>query len=427
MAIVFFSRFPLLRRFPVSSPALPYSSSIQLNRRITISASISTAEESTSSSSSLIQHTLSRTRWKPMCLYFTQGKCTKMDDPMHIDKFNHNCSLEFMQNAARLENLRQQEFEYFLVLDLEGKVEILEFPVLLFDAKTLDVVDLFHRRSGVQALEKASGRNARFVRPTKMHEERINQYIEGKYGKLGVDRSWVQNSDMKAAWMLRTYLTREVALRSVAIGNILARSKSVVKASKSVWHDTAVPFAEVIEQFEVWLSERQLWRNELGVCLNNAAFVTCGNWDLKTKVPQQCSVAGMKLPPYFNEWINLKDVFLNFYKRRAPGMLSMMRELQIPLSGSHHLGIDDSNNIARVIHHMLTDGALLQITAKRNPPLLDILPVNLFSSFSWTPALAKTKKENKGERGRRLSAFLFFVTRKNSKQPATSPVELETS
>ncbi|XP_049413352.1 uncharacterized exonuclease domain-containing protein At3g15140 [Solanum stenotomum] len=298
-----FSRVPLLRRLPVSSPALPYSSSLQSNRKINISASLSTTEESTSS---LIQHTPVRTRWKPMCLYFTQGKCTKMDDPLHIDTFNHNCSLELMRNAARLENLKQQEFEYFLVLDLEGKVEILEFPVLLFDAKTMDVVDLFHR----------------FVRPTKMHEERINQYIEGKYGKLGVDR---------------------------------------------VWHDTAIPFAEVIEQFEVWLGERQLWRNELGGCLNNAAFVTCGNWDLKTKVPQQCTVAGMKLPPYFMEWINLKDVFLNFYKRRAPGMLSMMRELQIPLSGSHHLGIDDSNNIARVIHHMLTDGAVLQLTAKRNP------------------------------------------------------------
>jgi len=64
---------------------------------------------------------------------------------MHIDTFNHNCSLELMRNAARLENLKQQEFEYFLVLDLEGKVEILEFPVLLFDAKTMDVVDLFHR------------------------------------------------------------------------------------------------------------------------------------------------------------------------------------------------------------------------------------------------------------------------------------------
>ncbi|MCD7468094.1 hypothetical protein HAX54_005892 [Datura stramonium] len=278
-----FSRVPLLRRFPVSSPALPYSSSPKLNRKINIYASLCTTEESTS----LIQPTPSRTRWKPMCLYFTQGKCTKMDEPMHIDKFNHNCSLELMQHASGPKNSRQQELEYFLVLDLEGKVEILEFPVLLFDAKTMDVVDLFHR----------------FVRPTKMHEERINQYIEGKYGKLGVDR---------------------------------------------VWHDTAIPFAEVIEQFEVWLGERQLWRNELGGCLNNAAFVTCGNWDLKTKVPQQCTVAGMKLPPYFMEWINLKDVFLNFYKRRAPGMLSMMRELQIPLLGSHHLGIDDTNNIARL-------------------------------------------------------------------------------
>ncbi|CDP12414.1 unnamed protein product [Coffea canephora] len=43
----------------------------------------------------------------------------------------------------------------------------------------------------------------------------------------------------------------------------------------------------------------------------------------------------------------------------------MMRELQIPLLGSHHLGIDDTKNIARVVQHMLIDGALLQITARR--------------------------------------------------------------
>lgn len=28
----------------------------------------------------------------------------------------------------------------------------------------------------------------RFVRPTKMSEQAINKYIEGKYGELGVDR-----------------------------------------------------------------------------------------------------------------------------------------------------------------------------------------------------------------------------------------------
>lgn len=46
-------------------------------------------------------------------------------------------------------------------------------------------------------------------------------------------------------------------------------------------------------------------------------------------------------------------------------MLSMMRELRIPPLGSHHLGIDDSKNIAKVLRRLLTDGALLRITAKR--------------------------------------------------------------
>jgi ERI1 exoribonuclease 3 len=47
-------------------------------------------------------------------------------------------------------------------------------------------------------------------------------------------------------------------------------------------------------------------------------------------------------------------------------MITMMNELQIPLVGSHHLGIDDTKNIARVLQHMLADGAVIQITARRN-------------------------------------------------------------
>lgn len=48
-------------------------------------------------------------------------------------------------------------------------------------------------------------------------------------------------------------------------------------------------------------------------------------------------------------------------------MVTMVKELQIPLMGSHHLGIDDTKNIARVLQRMLIDGALIQITARRNP------------------------------------------------------------
>ncbi|KAL8264397.1 hypothetical protein R6Q59_022527 [Mikania micrantha] len=246
------------------------------------------------------------TRWKPMCLYYTQGKCTMMQDSSHLQKFNHSFSLEHALNADEYKNKHSDHFDFFLVLDLEGKVEILEFPVLMIDARTMDVVDFFHR----------------FVRPTEMSKERINQYIEGKYGKLGVDR---------------------------------------------VWHDTALPFDEVIVQFEEWMAKYSLCSKEPGSPLHRAAFVTCGNWDIKTKIPQQCKVLKMALPSYFMEWINIKDIYLNFYKRRAPGMRAMMNDLKIPLLGSHHLGIDDTKNIARVLRHMLMDGVVLRITARRNP------------------------------------------------------------
>lgn len=46
----------------------------------------------------------------------------------------------------------------------------------------------------------------------------------------------------------------------------------------------------------------------------------------------------------------------------------MMRELQMPIFGSHHLGIDDAKNIARVLQQMLSDGAVMQITARRSSP-----------------------------------------------------------
>ncbi|XP_072958731.1 uncharacterized exonuclease domain-containing protein At3g15140 isoform X1 [Typha angustifolia] len=268
------------------------------NRRPSISASFS----SQSSPSSIEMEAPKPNRWKPMCLYHTQGKCTMMDDATHLEKFSHTVDLK-VDNSA-LNKLRPQNLDYLLVLDLEGKVEILEFPVLMIDAKNMEFIDSFHR----------------FVRPSIMSEQRIGEYIEGKYGKFGVDR---------------------------------------------VWHDTAIPFKDVLHEFEEWISNHNLWK-EKGGPLNRAAFVTCGNWDLKTKIPEQCRVSKVKLPLYFMEWINLKDIYLNFYNRRATGMITMMKELQMPLVGSHHLGIDDAKNIGRVVQRMLGDGVLMQITARRN-------------------------------------------------------------
>ena len=62
----------------------------------------------------------------------------------HTDKFSHVYPILNVR-PADLKRVREQPFEFYLVLDLEGMVEILEFPVLLINAKTLEVVDRFHR------------------------------------------------------------------------------------------------------------------------------------------------------------------------------------------------------------------------------------------------------------------------------------------
>jgi ERI1 exoribonuclease 3 len=68
-----------------------------------------------------------------------------MDDAIHLERFNHDCSRDLEVNIAKLKCLHSQNLDFFLVLDLEGRVEILEFPVLMINARTMDVVDFFHR------------------------------------------------------------------------------------------------------------------------------------------------------------------------------------------------------------------------------------------------------------------------------------------
>jgi hypothetical protein len=42
----------------------------------------------------------------------------------------------------------------------------------------------------------------------------------------------------------------------------------------SVWHDTAIPFKEVLQEFEDWIGNHSLWKTEQGGSLNSAAIVT---------------------------------------------------------------------------------------------------------------------------------------------------------
>jgi ERI1 exoribonuclease 3 len=195
-----------------------------------------------------------------------------------------------------------QPFDYYCILDLEGKVEILEFPVTMIDAHSQTVVDSLHH----------------YVRPTIMTEDEINRYIQGKYGGWGLAEKW---------------------------------------------HETAIPFPQVLQNLEQFLTKHNLlWKNNPNG--HPFAFIICGDWDIKTQIPRQCVACDIEFPDYFKSWINVKDVY-NFHfnpKNKVTGMKGLLGRLQIKLEGNHHSGVDDVHNIVKIVCKMMNGGVRFGIT-----------------------------------------------------------------
>lgn len=119
--------------------------------------------------------------------------------------------------------------------------------------------------------------------------------------------------------------------------------------------NSASSLKEVLEKHHKWLREHA---PEEDKCI----FVTCGDMDLKTSLPQDPNIVGEELPKCYQRWINIKKEFGSFYTqwfkkgKQARNMTDMLERLEIPLGGHHHSGIDDCRNIAKVVQRMIAEG-----------------------------------------------------------------------
>ena len=128
--------------------------------------------------------------------------------------------------------------------------------------------------------------------------------------------------------------------------------------------DASDPFPAVWERFEEFMHTHGLLDSHE---MNTHLFVTCGDWDLKTMLPNQMQLAQVKhgldkqgraIVPY-NRWLNIKRPFKTFTKTPSPlriGMAGMLKALQLELIGRHHSGIDDAKNILRIVEKMREGG-----------------------------------------------------------------------
>lgn len=96
---------------------------------------------------------------------------------------------------------------------------------------------------------------------------------------------------------------------------------------------------------------------ELGALYNptGAVFASWGFYDQR-QLARVCARFGLEYP-FAAEHISLKHSHAEFYRLSHPlGMDGALRRHQIPLVGTHHRGLDDARNIARIAARMLADG-----------------------------------------------------------------------
>ncbi|XP_046546929.1 ERI1 exoribonuclease 3-like isoform X1 [Haliotis rubra] len=104
----------------------------------------------------------------------------------------------------------------------------------------------------------------------------------------------------------------------------------------------------VLEMFDGWMAKEGLLDGK-----TTSAFVTCGDWDLRTMLPGQCRHFNITPKAYFSKWINIKKSCAEATSVFPRGMMGMLSMLHLQHTGRHHSGIDDCTNIAAAVKELI--------------------------------------------------------------------------
>ncbi len=104
--------------------------------------------------------------------------------------------------------------------------------------------------------------------------------------------------------------------------------------------ERADDFRTVFAEFVTWIGD--------------TPFFLCswGEYDL-TQFRIDCKRHGFTLPASFEQHLNLKKEFGRLFGVKASGMEQALTRLGLRLEGTHHRGIDDARNIARLANLIL--------------------------------------------------------------------------
>jgi len=124
--------------------------------------------------------------------------------------------------------------------------------------------------------------------------------------------------------------------------------------------DAAPTLDVVLVQLHEWLTLHSLETADADG-RHNFAFATDGPWDLNFFLDGECARKGIPKAEYYDKWVNLKQLFADFYHCPRCKIARMLEHQGMRFEGRLHSGIDDTRNIARIARKMAQDGCTMYL------------------------------------------------------------------
>ncbi|CAO1412926.1 unnamed protein product [Diamesa serratosioi] len=137
--------------------------------------------------------------------------------------------------------------------------------------------------------------------------------------------------------------------------------------------DSGIDIRDCIDYFIIWvkevIKEKELImpKTKRSNLDGNCALVTWGNWDFLICLQRECHRKKIRKPSIFNQWIDLKEIYIERYKRKDKFTFGdALNESGIEFIGQAHSGLCDARMTCALSWKMHKDKAFLRITKDLN-------------------------------------------------------------
>lgn len=141
--------------------------------------------------------------------------------------------------------------------------------------------------------------------------------------------------------------------------------------------ENGMPLEMALKIFQEWLRKELRTRNlqlpkmSKDKMTGNCALVTWSNCDFGIFLEKECRRKNLKKPSYFNQWIDLSELYNGRYKYKPTSFVNALSHVGIKFEGRQHSGRDDARNLATLAYKMVCDGVQLKITKDLTPHQLN--------------------------------------------------------